>query len=231
MANATVLVGAGALINVNLTVSGAATDGETSLLTISDVDINEGAVSADTIGGVFTVEEYYDIDIPLYDGWNIISIPVDLEITARSAVLGPAVEALCESIWTYDANPGWQRYVYNGPPQYNNLNEIVPKKGYLLKMTGNATLSVTGKKLADTTISLVPGRNLVGYCSPNPQLPENVLSGTPEGLAVWTYDSLAGVWLTYLIGLFDFPDTINLFQPGKGYWIYTPVPYDWIISP
>ena len=232
MARTTALTGAGTLVNVNFNVSAAASHDETSPVAISSVSLNEGGVSADTVDGVFTVNEEYEIGIPLYEGWNPISIPVEMENTARSSVLA-SIESLCQSVWEYSANPGWKRHVYDGPPELNDLENIVHGKGYWLNMNSATTLTVIGRKLAndDIPISLFPGRNLVGYNSLDPQSPQDALSGMPAGASIQTYDNLTGTWLTYVIGALPLFNNLPLLEPGKGYWLYTPTAFEWIISP
>lgn len=231
MASSLALNGAGTLINVNANVAGGASDGETSPLAISDVLLNEGSVSADTVDGIFTVNEEYGINIQLYEDWNLISIPVEVDDNNILSVLA-SINGLWDTAWAYDTNPGWKGYINNNePPPATELQTIEPGKGYWLKMNSPGTLTVTGKNLTDTAISLVPGRNVVGYNSLTAQSPQSALFGLPEGSSIWGYDSLAKSWRTYVVGSPDFLNNLNLLNPGNGYVIETTESYEWVISP
>jgi hypothetical protein len=212
MANPTKLAGQGAFVKVNFSVPGTASGGQGSLLILSDVSLNEGAVSADKTNGLFEVVDR--IELVLYPGWNLISTCFEIEDNQLLSVLAP-IEGLWTAVWTYDANPGWKRHIYCGTD--NNLNYIVPGKGYLIYMDtdSEAKLPITGNQISNTTISLSQGWNLIGPKSVVSQFPEEALSSYNS---IWTCDR--GTWLKHIVGVLGFLNNFDQLEPGRGYWVY-----------
>lgn len=228
MMNFSPLSGSGTLVKIRFRVFDTARDGENSPLTLSRISFNEGNVTVNPKNGVFTVT-YTQMELHLHPGWNLISVHFNIENNDISLVLKP-IEGFCKSVWSYDANPGWNKYIYGAPDNQNSLNSIVPGKGYWLEMNSEATLIISGLPVTDA-IPLHEGWNLVGYNSSTSRDIEAALSNVSEKcICVWTYDSLAGTWSVYNTdnpGLFN---NIDQMEPGIGYWIYVTEDCEWDVS-
>jgi len=228
MAHHEKLNGSGAIIKFEFDVSGAATDGQTSPLTLSNMSIDEGNITANITNGLFTVIELVDMVIPLGAGWNIFSICVELEDYDLESVLEP-IEDNIKSVWAYFSNPGWKRHIYDGPADDNDLVNIVPGQGYLIEMKIEDELSITGMPLSNTSIPVNPGWNLLGYNSQEARSPENAM--LPAGVSVHAYDNETETWRRYFPGDLNFLNEIELLESGMGYWMYAIGSGVWTVSP
>ena len=228
MADSSELFGGGSLVNISFRVSGSASSGQTSPLTLSGVSLNEGGVSAGIVNGLFTVVE--EKAVHLYPGWNLISICLDTGDTDPLSVL-ESIEGRYSSVWTYSEG-NWQRYIYGGLDSLNDLKTIVPGKGYWIDMDVEATLTITGVQIIaddDRAIRLSQGWNLAGYNSLNSQLRSNAQL-PPEYTSIWTYNNSItdGTWLGHVIGA-DFFNDLDQLEVGRGHWIYVLANCFWVI--
>jgi hypothetical protein len=225
MANSVELSGEGAIVNVEFGISGQATGGQTSPLNLTNLSLNEGGVSADTIDGTLTVVEQIDID--LRQGWNLFSICLQVGDNSLSAVLDQ-VDGLYESVWT---SGSWKQYFPDDPNFPGGLDVIIHGEGYWIDMkVDNITLTITGERLTDTTIPLEQGWNLVGYNHTEEMNVEDAQLFTPgDNTAIYTYEE--GVWKKYHAGDPSSLNDLDRFKPGNGYYIYVTTPREWVISP
>jgi hypothetical protein len=134
------------------------------------------------------------------------------------------------SVWTYDANPGWRRYVVGGPDFLNDLTTMESGKGYWVDMNSAAMLTITGYTVTNTAIQLRQGWNLVGY---NPQVECDrdtaIASIVNECASIWTYDGTQ--WLRWVADGPPFLNNLTQLEPGCGYWINVSADCVWNISP
>jgi len=158
-----------------------------------------------------------EMEIALYRGWNLICLGLDIGETDLLKIL-KQIEEYCRSVWTYNSNPGWECYFYDGTNNANQLNSIIPGKGYWLDMTDDAVLRLIGKKITGITLSAYKGWNLMGNVFSEPTNAEDAI--LPDGIFICTYDSEIEDWVMYKPGSPDFANTIKQFKPGKGYWVY-----------
>ncbi len=163
-------------------------------------------------------------------GWNLISVPLDMTSTTASSFIdsiGGATKV--SSAWTYDAAAGsWKTYdmelVSLGLGDLNDLTNIVPEKGYFLKMLSDSTVTIAGSSHTQSSIDVKTGWNLVGFV--NNIKPDNLvdqLGGATKVSSAWTYDAAAGSWKTYdmelvSLGLGDLNDLTQI-SVAKGYFI------------
>lgn len=153
--------------------------------------------------------------IPLLNGWNLISIPVQPDNTSVSSVFS-SLSGSYSSIWTFQ-NGLWQMYDLSNPG-FSDLTVAVPGNGYWLNMAiGGKTFSVTGQ-IANRSINLIAGWNLVGYNAITPQSVETAATSIilTNFESIWGFTN--GVWQMYDPANPGFSDLASL-EPGKGYWI------------
>jgi hypothetical protein len=154
--------------------------------------------------------------IPLEQGWNFISLPLQPPSGSITTVLA-SIQDRYRAVYSYESNPGWKSYMPE-IPQLSNLWEMVAEKGYWIFMLDSADLAIQGYVIANRSIPLVEGWNSVGFNSPTPiPIDECMESISDKLISVWEYDPF-WVWLRYVPGV---PDLSNLafMKPGKGYWI------------
>jgi len=150
--------------------------------------------------------------IPLAAGWNLISFNAAPTDTAPGSVLAPIMDKLIV-VQSYD---GSGKSYYPGGLQ-NTLTSMDAWHGYWLKLTGDATLAITGTQPA-TTIPLPQGWNLIGYL-PGTELSREIALASIAGkyTALLGYDHGAESWYAALP---DRMNTLTTMKPGHGYWIY-----------
>ena len=231
MAHHAPLAGGGVLLRVNFTVSDAAGNGDATLLTLSDASLNEGSVPVATADGSFTVHMDTSIfNIPLEPSWNLISIPVELANTALADVL-QSINGLYDAVWAYNAaTDTWSRYVVDGIPWLNDLDAIIPSKGYWLQMSAAATLILDGAPV-EGPIALWANWNLVGYNYLIELSRDDALASiASECIAVWGYDATDDSWERYVPDGLSWLNDLETFKPARGYWIDSAGVCSWNVS-
>lgn len=151
-------------------------------------------------------------DLVLNQGWNLISIP--LQINSASSQLFSGLDY--ESVWAY-SNGAWLSYSPTRPAFLNTLQTVNETLGVWVKMNSVGTLSVEGTVPSTTNISLYSGWNLVGYPSLANRTVTDALA-TIEGnySAVFMYKN--NVWYSYDPNRPVFLNTLSEFFTGYGYW-------------
>jgi hypothetical protein len=164
-------------------------------------------------------------------GWNLISLPVVPGDNTLQSVLASVWDNV-NSVWAYDPNPGWQRYVVNGPSFLNDLANMEQGKGYWVDMDSTVTLTITGETITNTSVALKQGWNLVGYNYQEVRDRDTALASIAGFCnSIWNYDSETGQWLRYVEGAPDFLNNLNELEPGRGYWIDVSQDCVWDIFP
>jgi hypothetical protein len=163
-------------------------------------------------------------DIPLYAGWNLVSLPIKPVDDRLTSVFTPADLQHIFVIWGYNSSNAspWDYYVTAGYPYIQgNLSEINETMGYWVLCYNNTTLRVTGTIPENSDVTLNAGWNLVG----NPTLDaRNVREVYPSSFVVWEFNGLTQSY-DYWCSAADTPGSIyiqgslNTLKPGYGYWV------------
>lgn len=214
-------VGAGAA-TIPYTVSASpklAEGSHTVIVTASDV-----AGNIKTKTWTFTLApDVIDSTITLFEGWNLISMPLIPYDSSIGVVLADVIENV-EVVYGYESGI-WSTYV-SSVPELATLTNIEDGKGYWVKMTADDTLIVYG------TVQPAPGEtprvynvyngwNLIGFKSTSTTTKVGTyLTTVPETLTdhmvIYGWDATDGYELVYP-GVFGLDNT---FAPGSGYWLY-----------
>ncbi len=196
---------------------------------IVQIDANGDRTYEEAIntGAVYSLLKTFSITLD--SGWNLISIPFEVADANILSIL-ERIQGLYESVWAYDIQLGWRKYIPNDPIAFNSLENIEPGKGYLIYMNNPATLLIAGNELDTKDIQLFKGWNLVGYNSLISESPMNALASLPTGTCIYAYNSENETWLRYVVGDPKFLNNLNLLDPGCGYWIYVEQDCVWDIS-
>jgi outer membrane protein assembly factor BamB len=173
--------------------------------------------------------------IPLVEGWNLISIPIVPANTAIGTVLGSQIAGgNLTVIWSYQGGV-WKSATLNpiahtlsGP-----LTTIQDGVGYWVFMNRADKLFVVGNVFAPLpatppSYTLSAGWNLVGF-KPQPTVQNETvgqyltsISGSYDQNNVWIYDNTSGVWIR---------GTSTTLTPGEAMWIYVTSPSGATLTP
>ncbi|MBI2914022.1 MAG: hypothetical protein HYY03_08890, partial [Chloroflexi bacterium] len=181
------------------------------------------------------------VEIDLSAGWNLISLPVYPPDPMAPATVLASVAGMLNSAWAYQAAGGqaggaaaatWLSYDPAVPAFLNTLTAIDVAMGVWVNMKEAATLTATGTPPGTTEIPVYEGWNFIGYPSSQARDVPDVLAGVSYNSA-WAYDpSLApSPWQSYDPNVPDFLNTLQQFEPGRGYALNAPGPGTITIQP
>ena len=202
--NESIIIG-GAEENRQLTISTLMDQTGTSEINITVTDKAGLSVSETFIVTVNLVEQ----TIPLTQGWNLFSPYLKPVNQSFEDIIQPLIEnkALVKVIGTNKetmiVNNEWQ----------HGLKQIDFRQGYYINVNKDISLTITGiPPTLPVSIDLLPGWNLIGYPCMYAQSIENII--TP------LIDSGHYIKMIDQRGIHDNNlSEIELFTPGKGYWI------------
>ena len=124
-------------------------------------------------------------------GWNIVSLPLDVEDGRRSALFPSAIS----NLFAYDPVNG-----------YEIRDTVVPRPGYWIKFKDSATIGVAGALRLIDTIEVVEGWNLIGSLART--IAASGVSSIPGGIVTSRFFGYSGGYMT-----------VDVIEAGKGYWI------------
>jgi len=133
-----------------------------------------------------------EFSLTLGQGWNLISIPVELKNPHVDAALPPGS---VEVVWEHNQAEG-----------YRPATHLLPKKGYWVKTATARTVSLRGLRPADKSVSLQAGWNLIGPVGPSAAQSWQPLPPTPPCTAIWEYQPVYRVPRTRC-------------EDGRGFWV------------
>lgn len=169
--------------------------------------------------------ELLEFNIPLQQGWNLISLPYIQADESIDKVL-KSIEGKWNIIMLYDpldVGSEWGSNATFKPPSLNDFDTMNHRTGYWIHVIEpNVTLTVTGSKPASTYIPLYAGWNLVGYPSLTNETVGNALFGTgADTVMVWDPSepyNIREVGPTHIM------------RPSEGYWVHGPMDSYWIVD-
>lgn len=177
---------------------------------------------------VITIKIEEEQTIPLYEGWNFVSLPFDPVNTNLNYVLGPVLQN-CISVWTYDnVERKWLKHIFDGSSSPNDLTTIEFGRGYLINMSGDATLTVAGKAIEQSYVILKRGWNLVS-CNSMEGLPLDALN-LIHYESISTYENPGNEWVRYAPAGPPFMNDLSYLETGKAYWLYADEDCTWYID-
>lgn len=162
-------------------------------------------------------------EIPLVAGWNLISLnvrPADARIESLTAGLRPALELALG----FQCSSGGLSYYPDLPASLSTLRTLEPGRGYWLKMKEARLWRVTGEPLdPGAPLALCSGWNLAGYLPARAMpLPQALASLGDAFETVLGYRN--GQALSYYTALPPYLNTLQMMEPGYGYWIFASRP-------
>jgi hypothetical protein len=129
-----------------------------------------------------------EFNMTLHAGWNLITLPVESNHTAKSLL---AAIPGCTLVYGYDAANATAHIVTaNSPPETDF--PVLEGVGYFVAVSANTTLSVTGNPVRDVSVDLYPGWNMVGWIDESNTTGKTILANTTNCTLIYWYDAVAG---------------------------------------
>ncbi|NOR85793.1 tandem-95 repeat protein [archaeon] len=184
-------------------------------VTASDESLNDIQIVTVTVNPeevIFTKQ--------LYEGWNLISVPVVVENTSVTNVLA-SIDGSYSSIYMWNAtetDDKWLTYNIEKDDWMNDFTELNHADGFWLYMTANDTLNITGKIPHETNINIYKNEwNLVGYTLLEETAPDTVLLDIKDNIEiVFGNFEQPNIWESRIP---DVGGTMSAMKQGSGYWI------------
>lgn len=168
--------------------------------------------------------------IPLYAGWNMISLPIlkkdNSPQSVTSLLTGRKVAYYYDAI---DTSDHWKSYDSTTPPFTWDLKSMNPNKGYWLRVDSNQVLSVVGTVLPSNIAPLYTGWNMVSFQLYNNTI-QNAMSKLTGHRVAYYYDAkdTADHWKSYDSTTPPFTWDLNEINIGKGYWVNVDSNQNWV---
>ena len=160
-----------------------------------------------------------EVSVPLYTGWNMISLPLKPADLSTFSVL--------ETI----PNAGGIAYLWNASKGaydavYGDI-ELEPGRAYWISVTGDGTWTPTGSEIRGTKVNLTPGWNMIGV----PSVINTSVRNINITVGADTYTLVEAVQNGYIGGIFYSWNTANeewdatiisdtaVLKPGTGYFV------------
>jgi len=152
------------------------------------------------------VSDHIEVNFQLDAGWNLITIPIINNYTAKT--LSENITS-CELIsWFDSGNQTYKSYIVGGPSSFDF--QIKDGYGYFIVVNENSIFSVSGISISNVSIPLYIGWNLIGWHQIY-NTTASSLAGNISGceLISW-FDSGNQTYKSYIVGgpsSFDFTIT------------------------
>lgn len=159
-----------------------------------------------------TASKTITVSLNLDAGWNLISIPVELQDTSVSSVLS-SIDGAYSRVMAYD--DGYLTFDPTLPVDFNSLSNITYQMGIWVKMDSPGILSVSGPEPVDKSIPIKDGWNLVSYLKNSSlDIPLALVTINGTYTRLMTYDKGYKAYDTEVDPIFN---TLNLMSPHQGY--------------
>jgi len=187
-----------------------------------DVEVSLGFETSD-INAQLTLKTN-TVDLSLVSGWNLVSLPLTLVDDSSEAAFD-SLSGNFGDVFAFDACDTEDHWKLYNPdtPFLNDLTQVSVSQGYWIDMAASDTLTLSGTYPLETSITLCPGWNLVGYPSMSVQPVATALAsidGKYTLVRQYLASDLSDPWKSYSTSVPpDFNDLKNM-MPGYGYWIF-----------
>jgi hypothetical protein len=150
-------------------------------------------------------------EIPLYSGWNLITVPVDNGWYASDLVSNVSGclyvvkwDSVNQSFWIYV--PGFPAFDF----------PLVPGHGYFVEMNASNNLSIVGYPVTDVNVSLKVGVNLIGWYHNWDTSASSILENISGCSSVIKWDPVVQDYWLYIP---DYPAFDFVVSPGMGLFV------------
>jgi subtilisin family serine protease len=196
--------------------------GKSSNKTINLALINptNGSVLGNNKAATLTIledEQPPTITYNLVKGWNMISVPFELDNSSVENFFPAHVRNNMSDMWWYDHGT-WEYYSGTDgySKKYAHLTNVEPGKGYYVLMISNASFTVSGLLNTTGVPEVGTGWTLFGVSGMNSI---NSTTVYPDNLDMWYLEN--GTWYYYSgkDGYLSKYQHLKSLDPGKGYWV------------
>lgn len=169
-------------------------------------------------------------DIPVVDGWNFVSYPIDVsgdaDVVLDDSVRGDGATFWDMVQWCDPLTGEWRSYATFRPPALNDLPPLDNTMGLWVHVTalGDGFLTVgSGVVPASTGIQLRAGWNDVGYPSLTSRSITDAFAGTGYDRPVEGFDPGAPYMTAQLADTY-------MMTAGEAYWVHVPADTVWFVN-
>ncbi|MCX7722033.1 MAG: carboxypeptidase-like regulatory domain-containing protein [Verrucomicrobiae bacterium] len=167
-------------------------------------------------------------ELPLQQGWNLISLPLQPTNTSITRVLAP-IAGKFEAVWTY-VDGRWQGY-NPSVPGLNDLKTMVAGRAYWIRMREPAVLRVTGLPPVNAVNSyagqqLQPGWNLLGYSARLNQDAATAFAPIAGNLEMAV--AFLGTNRVWYVPGDNSGNTLGELRACQGVWVHVNAPANWV---
>jgi hypothetical protein len=144
----------------------------------------------------------------LYEGWNLVSLPLTPEDSSTNEVLSSVSENY-DAVYKYDA----------GSYSFVIADTMEPGTGYFINMTANDTWSYEGMSYESIDVELSQGLNMLGWLNCTKDISDALPSIENNYRYVARWNAKSQGYEVYVPGA---PEVFNDFTElgrGEGYWI------------
>ena len=171
-------------------------------------------ISSNGGNGTFTVTFYvpsmtFNYTFLLYGGWNLITIPVENNFTAKTLMENISG---CQIVCCWDSiDQEYECFTIHSPSGYDF--PIENGMGYFIGVTEDSNFSVTGKPISNVSINLYEGWNLIGWFNENSTTAMSLLENITSCEIVCRWDSIVQEYDCFTSGSppeYSFPIEIGM---------------------
>ena len=148
------------------------------------------------------------ISIQLYQGMNLITMPIENDYTAES--LGQVI-AGCTTVTMFNAESQTFLTHVVGTPHDNF--EIQNGVAYYVFVTDDTRIILTGEVIKSVNVEIFSGSNFVGCYSKEPVSAEVIGQSIPGCTVIIIFDHIIGQYITHVVGT---PHDNFIIPPGTG---------------
>ena len=177
------------------------------------IDTNDPDESSINIPLYISIISMLTFNFTLFSGWNLITIPVENNLTAKSLLENITG---CNIIYAWDAlNQTYKVYTLASPDEYNFV--IEDGHAYFIGLSANTSFSVTGAPLTNVSVHLYPGWNLIGWFKEEPTTAKSLLENITGCNIIYAWDALNQTYKVYTLAS---PDEYNfVIKQGDGVFV------------
>jgi hypothetical protein len=159
------------------------------------------------------------LDLTLYTGWNLITVPFD--VSWNAANLGQAIPG-CTVIVCFNAKTQMYTTHVVGIP-YNEFS-IEPGVGYFIYLTGDTSIMLGGKVISEVSVSIEPLWNMIGWCQDDNSTAGDLGLAINGTSTVCMFNAQTQQFMTHVVSI---PYKDFTLSRGMGLFIYTTEQSQW----
>jgi hypothetical protein len=203
--------------SISLTIDTNYLDGNYShfFLTLETNDPDESTLEIPvyvSLGGV-------PLDLSLYAGWNLITVPFDMNWNAEN--LGQAIPG-CTVVCCFNAQTQMYSTHVVGIP-YNEF-PIQPGRGCFIYVTGDTSVILGGKVISDMSVGIEAQWNMIGWCQDYNTTAADLGSAINGTTVVCMFNAQTQQYMTHVVSI---PYKDFAITKGMGLFIYTTEENQW----